>query len=179
MKFKEIAARITGISTPMFGVSWSAPKADVNRARAIVTFLQDRRVLQIPRNLTKPRRGGSLGVFFHDFPLGAVQSIQEIRTRLTQELEQIDHQSQLADLLRGMRRACRLFLSTMEESGFVYADGALSDRFPHEATFYLALGELRATMGPLIAEACIRYKIDVDDELAEILPLTEDSQSPR
>ena len=41
---------------------------------------------------------------------GTVKSIQEIRTRLTEDLEKIQRESQLADSLWNMQDACRLFL---------------------------------------------------------------------
>lgn len=37
MKFSEIAQRLTGISCPIFGVSWTAPEAEVTVARRPAT----------------------------------------------------------------------------------------------------------------------------------------------
>ena len=48
MKFQEILSRITGLSVPVFGVSWTPPAAEVTIARRVVTFLEDRRVLYNP-----------------------------------------------------------------------------------------------------------------------------------
>ncbi len=49
MTFTEIAHRLTGISSPFFGVSWVPPEADVTIAQRVLVFLEDRRVLFAPR----------------------------------------------------------------------------------------------------------------------------------
>lgn len=51
MKFREIINRITGISVPVFGVQWNPPETEISKARRIITFLEDRRVLYAPENL--------------------------------------------------------------------------------------------------------------------------------
>lgn len=43
--FKEIASRITGISIPVFGVSWNLPESDREIVRETLIFLEDRRAL--------------------------------------------------------------------------------------------------------------------------------------
>ena len=43
--FKEIASRITGISIPVFGVSWNPPEAERKIVRETFIFLEDRRAL--------------------------------------------------------------------------------------------------------------------------------------
>ncbi|CCV09588.1 conserved hypothetical protein [Mesorhizobium metallidurans STM 2683] len=45
----ETARRVTGISTPVFGVSWSGPgPAETEIVRRFLVFLEDRRVLYNP-----------------------------------------------------------------------------------------------------------------------------------
>jgi len=48
MKFSEIANRLTGISTPLGGVSWQSSDLEVSAARRVIAFLEDRRVLYAP-----------------------------------------------------------------------------------------------------------------------------------
>ena len=69
MKFSEIAGRITGFSTPIFGISWTPPQVDVEIARGVLIYLEDRRVLHVPHDIELP-----------DY---AVQSVFDIRRFLT------------------------------------------------------------------------------------------------
>jgi len=48
MKFSEIANRLTGISTPLGGVSWQSSDLEVSAARRVIAFLENRRVLYAP-----------------------------------------------------------------------------------------------------------------------------------
>jgi len=54
MKFKEVLRHLTGISTPVFGVSWQPPKSEVAVATRVLSFLADRRVLYNPSELEVP-----------------------------------------------------------------------------------------------------------------------------
>ena len=48
--FREIANRITGFEIPVFGggVSWNPPTLDIEVARRMLTYLEDRRALYRP-----------------------------------------------------------------------------------------------------------------------------------
>ncbi len=39
MKLKEVLARVTGFSVPVFGVSWNPPQPEVASARRVLTYL--------------------------------------------------------------------------------------------------------------------------------------------
>ncbi|MDE2346796.1 MAG: hypothetical protein KGL13_10065, partial [Gammaproteobacteria bacterium] len=54
MKFKDIAARLTGISSPIFGVSWKPPETERSVAKRVIAFLEDRRVLYSPSEMEVP-----------------------------------------------------------------------------------------------------------------------------
>ena len=103
MKFSEIANRLTGISTPLGGVSWQSSDLEVSAARRVIAFLEDRRVLYAPEEME---------VASH-----CVQSVLEIRHFLSGELGKLDAKSEFAASLRAMRAACRKFLDRVGVNG--------------------------------------------------------------
>ncbi len=70
MKFTEVAARLNGFSTPIFGVCWTPPTADVTVARSVLAFIEARRVL--------------FAHYSNELPQECVDSVLAIRDRLTE-----------------------------------------------------------------------------------------------
>ena len=103
MKFSEIANRLTGISTPLGGLSWEASELEISAARRVIAFLEDRRVLYSPSEL--------------EVPTHCVHSVLDIRRFLTTELGKVDAHSEFAASLRAMRAACRKFLERVGDDG--------------------------------------------------------------
>jgi hypothetical protein len=158
LKFSEIAGRITGFSTPIFGVSWTPPQLDRDVARAVIVYLEDRRVLYDPHDIELP-----------DY---AVQSVFDIRRYLTEVLARGGIANELGDSLLAMRAACRKFVARVsgeDERGLYVRQSRVHDW--ERQTFYQALGELRGVFGLHIAQLAAAYGIDVPDELETILPL--------
>ena len=143
LKFKELAARLTGVQIPIFGVSWTAPEPQRKIVRGVMAFLEDRRVLYNPYNIEIERE--------------VSESVLEIRRELTKAIQALPEDSPAAPALRAMRAAGRAYLDQ-------------SHRFPHHLGFMLALGELRALFGLQIAFLAIEYGLDIEDELAQIVP---------
>lgn len=99
LRFGEIAKRLTGISTPILGVSWSPPPSEVAVARRVLHFLEDRRVLFSP--------------YEAELPDHCVASALEMRRFFTGALEAANEGGELAAHLRAMRAACRKFVDTV------------------------------------------------------------------
>lgn len=164
MKFTEAARRLTGISCPIFGVSWNPGTAEVTYARQVLSYLEDRRVLYSPWNVEVPDH--------------CVSSVLEIRHTLTSMLGQLDDKDErIVPHLRAMRAACRQFLATTDElrqwhgGPWPWMNGTPGWMFTD------ALGELRAVFGIHIAQLSAKFGIDIEDDLASCLPAAADDDS--
>jgi hypothetical protein len=93
---------------------------------------------------------------------------------LTDELNTLNVDSELARSLRAMRAACRKFLDTVQDDERILDYGGHHNHFA-SWTFNGALGELRGVFGIHIAQLAAEYGLDVEDDLAEILPGKDDA----
>ena len=164
--FRSILGRITGFSTPVFGLSWQPAEPEREAIRRLFVFLEDRRVLYVPRNL--------------EVLSEVSRSVLAIREEVTRTLQDVSEDSKAAPALRAMRAACRKFLTTPFPDFPNIVDRVRWDRRPEregEPGFFVALGEPRDTLGVHLGTLAVAYGIDVESELAALLPPTEDDDS--
>ena len=146
--------RVKGVSALGVGLSWEKTPDDAAVARKVLAYLEDRRVLFGERHSEDERY--------------CVKSAIEIRNYLTERLAGDQKLGKdLANALRVMRAACRKFIEAGGPEGRWFA--GLGGGWPSDR-FWLALGELRATMGHQIAGLASTYNILVEDELRSLLP---------
>jgi hypothetical protein len=159
----ELLRRINGVSTPFGGVQWSnGGSPDKEVVRRLLTFLEDRRALYGPRHSEEAPH--------------VSRSILEIRSALTAALQDLPDDAAAVQPLRTMRAACRRFLDATEPWG---ARG-FPNGYREEAEFWIALGELRSTVGYQLAVVCSLYGLEAEDELKTILPDEDtDTHKPR
>lgn len=157
MRFKDIAARLTGFSVPVFGISWQPGALERDEAQRLIAFLEDRRVLYIPSDIEVPEH--------------CLSSVQEIRRFLTDLIGRVRSESDLVLSARAMRGECRKFVERVED-----LDLRLARQWGHYQSWIFAdaLGQLRGMFGVHIASICTRYGIDIESQLAEILPASID-----
>ncbi|MEA2711547.1 MAG: hypothetical protein QOF78_4148 [Phycisphaerales bacterium] len=158
MRFKEIVTRLTGFSVPIFGVSWNPPEPHVAVARRVVSFLEDRRVLYNPYDVEVPDH--------------CVHSIIEIRGYLTDEIGKLpgSPDAGLPQTLRAMRAGCRKFLDTVQADRGQITVRDMLNGGTQSWIFLSALGQLRNTIGTHVAVLAAQHGLDVEKDLASILP---------
>ena len=157
LSFKEILKRISGVSTPVFGISWNPPRDERDIVSALITYFEDRRVLYDLRIVNHSIIAHGIA----DYPY-VRESIFEIRWRLGSDLEKLDRSSDLFRTLSTMRAACRDFIDENSKP--------LKD-LEGENRFQMSLGKLRWLFGQHIARLCVQYGIDLEeDKLVRILP---------
>ena len=149
---KSLAHRLTGFSLPFFGVQWTPPADEREIIRGLLTALEDRRVLFVPYHLEVVSQ--------------VTSSVLQMRELLTETLQALPETARAAGSIRAMRSACRKFL---EEPHPDFGDEEGSP------PFFVALGELRATFGTHVAALAYQYGIDVEGELASILPSADEA----
>jgi len=94
ISFKKIATSLTEFSTPVFGISWSPPESDREIVRKLIIFFEDRRALHNPCNI--------------ETPTWVIESVLEIRKKLTDTLEILYENSDISSHSRAMRAACQI-----------------------------------------------------------------------
>jgi len=109
-----------------------------------------------------------------EVPDHCVMSVVDIRRILSQELGVLDEKSALAMSLRAMRAACRKFLDSVQANERIVRFGAHLGHFA-SWEFNGAVGELRGVFGVHLAQIAARYGLNIEDELASILPAAEES----
>jgi hypothetical protein len=154
LKIADLARRITGLSTPILGASWKPPAADRDTVRAFIVFLEDRRVLFNPFHL--------------EVEYQVKQSILQIREQCTKAIGVLPDDSFAIPPLRGIRAACHRFLDEPLTHGSRFHQRDFYG--PEGPEFFTALGEFRATVGAYVARLAVLYKIDLEPELASIVP---------
>ena len=156
MKFKKIIKRITGISSPIFGVSWNPENTERDFAKEVIAYLEDRRVLYSSSEMEVPHY--------------CVTSVLQIREFLTSKIGKLRKDAELARSLRAMRAACRKFLDKTESrNGDIIRFGASQGHWA-SWEFNGAVGELRGIFGVHLAKIAVTYGADIEKDLATILP---------
>lgn len=157
MNFSEVMSRVTGFSVPVFGISWNPPAAEITVAKQLIIFLEDRRVLYNDYELEMPEH--------------YAMSVMKIRDYLTDLLKSLPSGSELEEHIRPMRNACRNFMNTVEDKPkhrLIMTNGFTGG--PESWVFCTALGKLRADLGTRIGAIAVMHGLDVEDDLARILP---------
>lgn len=150
----EAARRITGISLPIGGLQWSDPgPSERDRVRHFLLSLEDRRALYNPMEVEV--RGD------------VEHSLHKLRDDCTSALKSLGEDAFAVSAIRAIREACRRFHDDAQlRFCLFHRDGHLEE----DAGFFLALGALRATIGYQIALLAAHYDIDVESDLASIMP---------
>ncbi|PZS29481.1 MAG: hypothetical protein DLM61_12840 [Pseudonocardiales bacterium] len=143
------------------GINWERAPGDERIARAVIIFLEDRRLLFGSRHIEDQAH--------------CVSSALECRTFFTKEIAEAEPGKPLETTLKSMRAAFRQFV----ERGGPHGRNFQYHRSMSEADpFSLALGDLRTQVGEQLARIAWRYDIEIDDELARILPPEDDGTDP-
>ncbi len=151
----ETARRITGFSVPFGGVQWADPgPSEAEIVRRFLIFLEDRRVLYNP--------------FQNEIEEQVRNSVREIRRECTDTLKALPASAAACHPIKMIRAACRRFADEMQ-GGFRDIDEGWYP--PYRAPgFFLALGEFRATVGQQVGALAGAHNIDLEGDLASILP---------
>lgn len=143
LKYQEIASRVNGVQIPIFGVQWTPAAPERTVVREVLTFFEDRRVLYNP--------------CAWELEDEVTDSVLRIRETLTNAIQRLGETSNAAPSMRAMRAACREYLDRSR------------NRYGHH-DLSIDLGRLRALFGLQIAFLAIQYGIDLEDDLASIVP---------
>jgi len=161
VSWNQIRYRMTGISTPFGGISWTPPESEREKIRGLVTFLEDRRAL------------------YMDYRSEMVQSVKssvhQIRSELTRTLSVLDEGSKAVEPIRVMRASCREFLTRTQhitDSSLHrnHSFGPWDELDLGSSAFFEQLGRLRGVFGFQLGQLCLTYRPEIEEELAGTLP---------
>lgn len=157
LKSKALLSRLTGVSLPIVGggLSFKPVESDRTIVRELLTFLEDKRALFVAAIWEQLNH--------------VVQSVQQMRSELTNALKQLAEGSPAVGACRSMRSACRDFLDQTGAMELREMDRHFVEGWQGEQ-FLIALGTLRARFGQQIALLAHLYEVDLEEHLSSILP---------
>jgi hypothetical protein len=159
---KSLASRLAGVSILGFGASWKAPEPERVVVRDVITALEDKRALY--------------GQAIWEEPSHVVQSLFKIRDELTSGLKRVGDNSPAKDAFRIMRAACRDFLTLTSAKAQEHNRGMMRDTGYQQEEFFVGLGKLRSVFGQQLAVLGYLYGVDIEADLASILPPESDGE---
>ncbi|MBU2688668.1 MAG: hypothetical protein KKF41_13905 [Actinobacteria bacterium] len=151
----SVAKNVTGFSTPVFGLNWNPPKDKRQAVAALITYLEDKRVLYVPHDM--------------EYECWAAESVLQVREELTRTLQAFPLDDDLSRPIKSMQAACRMFLDLM---GPPMGRG----RFFDDQNMWVAIGQLRGMFGAELAKLSLAYGVEVEGELAGIIPYQDDEE---
>lgn len=116
-----------------------------------MSFLEDKRVLYNPVDIEDARH--------------CLLSVIDIREHLTRSITQTGSGKPLNAASRRMRKACREFCDKIGSPSFDTLDSPVQ-----KSLLDRALYSLRTDFGKAIAELSVAYGLDIEDDLASIIP---------
>ena len=155
MKFSEILSKLTGVSCPIFGISWNPPVLERTIAREVIVFLEPRRVLY--------------SAYDYESVLPCITAVTKIKNYLTSELQEAGEKSEISSYIRAMRNACNKFLSKCSDDKRFRRYACNAGNIDNWI-FTSAIGELRGVFGVMLGQIVKAYGLDIEDDLAKIIP---------
>jgi hypothetical protein len=142
VRFKDLASRITGVSIPVFGISWNPPETEREIVRQMFIILEDRRAL------------------YNDYACQIEHEVAHSALEFTAALKRLPETSEATSSFKAMRAGCPGYL---DHSWQRYGMGPLS--------FIGHLGRLRAIISVHVAYLAVKDGIDLDAELVRVIPI--------
>jgi hypothetical protein len=153
---QDLLSRLGGVSASMTGagVSFKTRESERGVVREVLAILEDKRALYED--------------FQSEIEDQVIASLLQIRKDLTDALKRVGDGTPAEAAFRLMRAACRQFLT--EPHGSPDLGRRMGGHEREEDNFFAALGKLRGVFGQQIAQLAYLYGLNVEKELASILP---------
>ena len=159
IEFKEILRRITGFSVPIFGIQWDPPPDQRRIARQVLDRMTDRRVLYAP--------------YYRENERACQSSALDLRQDLGAIIDSAPEGTPVYKCAKDIQKACRIFMSGTDQLDFTARDPATA--VATRSIFEQSLTHFRKSVGDAMKNLVAAYGLDVEDELAAILPFTKPS----
>lgn len=159
ISFRSMLGRLTGFSTPVFGIQWHPSESDRVRVERVLTVLEDRRIL-LPYGVL---------INYVAQPSYITKSVEQIRAFLTGELQELERESDLFERLDTMRQLCRYLLDVFEVAQITDLK-EFEDRRQNTHAYWPAVMEFKTRMGLQIAGMAVAYGVDLPANMARELP---------